>query len=127
MHTGRMVVAVVALCTLFVSNAGASPGDRDSARPLAEMTLGASRVDWQPAGDYESIVLTVAGPESLWFRREFAAGQPVHLSLLDQEVRLPEGSYTYELRLVLRQTEKPTQRPLLQAGSFSIRGGELVT
>lgn len=132
MHTRRMVVAGVALCTLFTSTwmlPGAAAASEGARAPglLAEMALSPSRVDWQPAGDYEQIVLTVAGPEGLWVRREFAAGQPVHLSLLDQEVRLPEGPYTYELRLVPRQTGKLTQRPLLEAGSFSIRGGEFVT
>jgi hypothetical protein len=74
MHSRRMVVTGAALCALFVSiwmppKAAASEGAREPARPLAEMTLSASRIDWQPAADSEHLTLTVAGPEGLWLRR----------------------------------------------------------
>src|SRR5688572_28686455 len=101
MHTRRMVVAITALCALFVSvwmlpEAAASEGPREPARPLAEMTLSASRIDWQPAADSEHLILTVAGPEGLWLRRDFEAGQPASLSLSDPEwEHLPDGTYTW--------------------------------
>lgn len=124
MHTRRVVVAGVALYALFVSggipNATASEGAREPARPLAEMTLGASRVDWQPAGDFASLVLTVTGPEGVWIRKEVKAGQHPSLSL--DEHRLPDGAYVYELRFLTREWSVP-ERPLLQAGSFTVQDG----
>ncbi len=128
MHTRRMVVAVVALCALFVSflllpEVAASEGAREPARPLAEMSLGASRVDWQPAGDYKHLTLTVAGPEGVWLRREFTAGQSASLDLLDQNgQQLPDGNYVYELRFAPAKAGSP-KRPILQAGSFAVRDG----
>lgn len=125
MHTRRMVVAVVALCTLFVSSAGASPGDRSPARPLAEMTIGASRVDWQTVGDDEQLALTVAGPGGLWLRKEFVAGQSPSLSLDQNGKQLPEGTYVYELRRLT--PEGDSARPILQVGSFTVRNGGFAT
>jgi hypothetical protein len=128
MHTRRVVVAGVALCALFmsveISNAAASEGARELARPLAEMTLGASRVDWQPAGDFASLVLTVTGPDGAWIRKELKAGQPPSLSI--DEHQFPDGTYVYELRF-LKGDWKVPERPLLQAGSFAVRDGSFVS
>jgi hypothetical protein len=122
MHTRRMVVARWVLCALFASVAAVSAGDHDPARPLAEMVLGASRVDWRAAGNDGALALTVAGPGELWLRKEFAAGQPPSLSLFDKEGQpLPEGVYVYEIRLLAREGD--AERPILQTGSFAIRGG----
>jgi hypothetical protein len=92
------------------------------------MAVGASQVDWQPAGDYEHLTLTVAGPAGIWIRSEFAAGQPATLSLVDQNGhQLPDGTYTYELRLVSRKEGNLPERSLLQAGALSVRDGSFVS
>jgi hypothetical protein len=122
MHTRRNVVAIVALCSLLMTawllpEAAASEKAREPVRPLAEMAIGASRIDWQPAGDTGRLVLTVAGPKGLWLRKEFEAGQPAFLSLSDRE-RFPDGAYTYELRQISGQ---------VQSGHFSIQNGSFVT
>jgi hypothetical protein len=131
MHTRRVVVAVVALCVLFVSvwmlpDAAASEGAREPARPLAEMTLSASRIDWLPVGGSERLVLTVAGPEGLWLRREFEAGQPASLSLSGPEwEHLPDGTYTWELRVISPSGKQP-QRSLVESGHFFVKDGGFV-
>jgi len=131
MHTRRVVVSVVALCALFVSvwmlpEAAASEGTREPARPSAEMALSASRIDWQPAADSEHLTLTVAGPEGLWLRRDFEAGQPASLSLADPAwEHLPDGSYTWELRAT-PPPGKQLQRPLVESGHFFVKDGTFV-
>lgn len=91
MHTRRSVVVAVALC--------ASEEAREPAKPLAKVAISASRVDWQPAGDDERLVLTVAGPGGLYVQREFGAGETPSFSALDaKDGRLPDGVYAYELR-----------------------------
>jgi len=88
------------------------------------MSVAASQVDWQTAGDYEHITLTVAGPEGVWLRREFKAGQSASLSLVDQDGhQLPDGAYIYELRFVSSNAGNSPRRPILQAGSFAVRNG----
>jgi hypothetical protein len=131
MHIRRMVVFVVGLCALFVSvwmlpDAVASEEPRERASPLAEMTLGASRIDWLPAGGSERLVLTVAGPEGLWLRKEFPAGQPASLSLSDPEwEHLPDGTYTWELRAI-PPPGKLLQKPLVESGHFFVKDGSFV-
>jgi hypothetical protein len=128
MQARKPIVALVSLCALvsaaWLLPAVAVSGEaRESARPLAEMSMGASRIDWQTAGDYGRLVLTVAGPEGLWLRKEIAAGQPISLSLVQEDgLQFPDGSYTYELWPVSSR-----ETPLVQSGHFSIRNGSFVT
>ena len=137
MHTRRMAVAAVALCTLFVSvlllpEVAASEGAREPAKPLAEIAVGASRVDWQPAGDFARLALTVAGPEGLYIRREFGAGEAPSFSSNDvQGGRLPDGTYAFELRAVPRRDPKLRESlpegPLVQWGHLWVQEGSFVT
>jgi hypothetical protein len=126
-----MVVSGVALCALFVSlwklpEATAAEGAREPARPPAEMTLGASRIDWQPAADVQRLTLTVTGPEGLWITRDFEAGQPPSLTLSDLDgERLSDGSYTWELRVVSPLGKLP-QRTLVESGHFFVKNGSFV-
>lgn len=103
------------------------------ASQVASLTASPTRLDWLPLVDYGHLVLTVAGPDSLTLQQEFQAGQSPSLSLFDSEGnRLPDGSYTWELRVIPQRRaggrEKSTgpgnlPRPLVQSGHFSIRNG----
>ena len=128
MHTRKAVVAGVALSALLtidgvISKAVAAEGTREPALPLAEMTLGANRIDWQPTGDSTSLILTVTGPAGTWIRKEVKEDQHPSLSL--DEHQLPDGAYVYELRFLTREWSVP-ERPLLQTGSFTIQNGSFV-
>lgn len=106
----------------------AAPGVAEQGLPtdnrIAEMVVGATRIDWLPVGDSERLTLTLAGPEGLWIRRDIAAGQPAYLSLFDEDgQKLPDGTYTYELRPIRAGRE----RPLAQSGHFSIKDGSFVS
>jgi len=100
MHTRSKVVAVVTLCSLFMSVSLFAEGP---AKPLAEVAISASRVDWQPAGGHERLVLTVAGPDGLYLQREFGAGEAPFLSA--PESALADGVYAYELRADGREAQ----------------------
>ncbi len=93
----KVVVAVVALCSLFTSVS------LFAKQPLADMAISASRVDWQPAGEHERLVLTVAGPDGLYFERVFGAGEAPFLSA--PENALADGVYSYELRVQGREAQ----------------------
>ena len=123
MHVRKSFVMVVALCSLFhVGSSAASEEARGPGNLHAEMALGADRIDWQPIGDYDEVLLTIAGPEEFRLSKEFPDGQPTSLSLFDQDgKRLPDGTYLYELRLMGRKSGPLSEQPLLQAGSFVVR------
>jgi hypothetical protein len=133
----RTVVAGVVLGVLFMSlwmlpDAAASEGAREPAKALAEMSLSASRADWQPTIDDERLVLTVAGPEDFYIRREFGAGETPSFSSLDvQGGRLPDGIYAYELRRIPRSNsdlrERSPEGPLVQSGHLWVQEGSFVT
>jgi endosialidase-like protein len=90
---------------------------------LARLNISASELDWFPLGDYESLVLTIAGPKDLYFHKEFQPGESASLGLFDATGKpLPDGDYTYEVRL----TSPAGERPRLQAGSFVVREGSFV-
>ncbi|HEX5719810.1 MAG TPA: hypothetical protein VF179_26890 [Thermoanaerobaculia bacterium] len=93
------------------------------------MALGADRVDWQPAGEYEQVVLTIAGPEGLWLRKEFGAGHVPSLGLFDSSGEpLPDGTYTYELWVTpRRKAEDGSGMPLRHSGYLAVKGGSFVT
>ena len=127
MQARKTVVAFVVFCALFVSvwrlpGAAASQEAREPAKPQIEKTLSTSRVDWQPAGDAESLVLTVAGPGDLFLQEEFPAGKTPFLSLSKRDGSpLPDGGYTYEIR-----TGRPSARPILDSGYLAIKDGRFV-
>lgn len=95
---------------------------KKSPSPLAEMSVSPTRIDWAPAVEAQRWVLTLTGPDEFFLRREHKAGKALFLSIFDSEGdRLPDGSYTWELKAA----SKPTS-PRRQSGSFSIRDGSFV-
>jgi hypothetical protein len=82
------------------------------------MSVAATRVDWAPQADYKHLVLTVAGPEGFYVRRELPAGEAPSFSALDSpDGRLPDGVYAYELR---------SEGSAVQSGYLWIQGGSFV-
>lgn len=99
---------------------------KKSPGPLVEMSLSPSRIDWHsadPAVKVQRWVLTLAGPDEIFLRREFKAGKAPFLSVFDSEGdRLPDGSYTWELKA----TSQGSADPRRESGSFSIQDGSFV-
>jgi hypothetical protein len=129
-----------------------APVDSQAQMVIANQEVAPTRIDWLPQVEYEELVLSIVGPADLYIRKEFGLGQMPYLSIADSSgERLPDGSYTYELRVIpgqgreaqdgtsaretgnnsatpkLRAAGSPAGRPLLQEGSFSIRDGVFVS
>lgn len=120
---GWLALVLVIACPLALWGA-----DRETPEPkipLARVEVQAARIDWLPRGEYESLLLTVAGPEDLlYIRREFSAVEAPSFSSLDVPGgRLPDGVYAYELRAISRLPEQP----LVQSGHLWVQGGSFVT
>lgn len=129
-----MIAFLVALLVPTYLRAGASSPPAD---PIATLTASPVSLDWTPLADHERLVLTVAGPDGLLLRQELEPGKAPSLGLLDSTgTRLPDGSYSWELRVIPRRQvgmrEKRTgpgqspDRPLVQSGHFSIQNGSFV-
>lgn len=112
-----------------------------------------SGVRWDVAAPHSAVTLTVVGPDGQVFVKEFQQGSSPEFQLTDAKgERLPDGQYTYELRVspvlsagvkealvaarakgnaddVQREMRKrgtlPSQ-PLVQSGSFAILNGSAI-
>ena len=76
----------------------------------ADVTVSASAVQWQTAGSFERLALTVGGPDGYSLQKEFAAGAAPVLRLQDLGAKLADGAYTWELRVVPRISAETRQK-----------------
>jgi hypothetical protein len=87
--------ALVFIC-LQVSVSGQTIEDRTR---IATMTGGGLNVRWDVSAAHSELTLTVSAPDGQVIRKEFQ-GSVAELSLINSKgERLPDGQYTYELRL----------------------------
>lgn len=114
------------ILTLSLTLPGAAAELHGAQMGGARLEAGPTRIDWLPQADYEQWVLTVAGPGDLYIRREFKGGKAPFLSLFDAKGdRLPDGTYTWELRGIPKAGALPREE-LLQSGHFFVREGSFV-
>ncbi len=117
---------VLVLLTLLaaVPILAAEEPTRVAANPLAAMHTTPDSVSWEAEAGLGDLELAVAGPDGAVVRRQFAAGEAPTLDLYDARgERLPDGMYTYELRVT---RELGPGRSLLFSGSLAIRDGSFV-
>jgi len=118
---------------------------------LANVTAGGSSVRWDVAVSNSGGTLTISAPDGRVFQKEFKAGASPEFTITDKQAdRLPDGTYTYELRLAPalspgiqetlkagrgkdddpeaeRAARKRAALPaLVQSGSFSILNGSVI-
>ncbi|HEV7684336.1 MAG TPA: tail fiber domain-containing protein [Pyrinomonadaceae bacterium] len=138
-----LVVACVQICV----NAQTT----DDKIRIATIASSGSSVRWEVAAPHESVTMIVSAPDGRVFRKEFKGGAMPEFSLADnQGERLPDGQYTYELRLApvlsavaketlakergrdddaedVRSARKRTMPAgLVQSGGFSILNGAAI-
>lgn len=120
MRKAQKMIWMMALGTCLLS----VPLTAEEPRTAARLNVAATRLDWQPAADYESLALTVTGPQDLFIQREFKAGQVPFLGLFDSSGNpLPDGNYVYELRGA-RSGEREV---VVESGYFSVQQGSFAT
>ena len=144
-----MFCMVLVTTCLQVSVSGQSMEDKNK---LAAINANGSSVRWDVTAPSASVTLTVAAPDGRVFSKVFKGGSSPHFSIADdQGERLPDGQYTYELRLTpvsspartdamsngrgkndepeavraARKSAAPSQ-PLVESGSFAIVNGAVI-
>lgn len=101
------LAAAVACGALLVAPASAESGS------VAKVHIAKSAIKWEPAVEFDRLVLSVSGP-GVDLRREFGAGEAPYLeSTSKQHGRLPDGAYSYEL--VVQPAMSPGMREKLAA------------
>jgi hypothetical protein len=121
-----------------------------SPEPVGRMTANAAGLSFQVGSDNESVTLTISGPNDFHYTHEFASTRSISLRLRDISATLPDGSYTYEMRLAPRvpdsvraqiaaaresgdeaalnhiRAEAGLREMPSQSGSFTIMNGSLI-
>ncbi|HEX3577838.1 MAG TPA: hypothetical protein VHY33_04670, partial [Thermoanaerobaculia bacterium] len=69
------------------------------------MTANAAGLSIQIGSDNESVTLTISGPNDFRYSHQFASARSISLKLRDIGATLPDGSYTYEMRLAPRVSD----------------------
>src|SRR5689334_23732824 len=140
------IVFVLAACNALVL--GQASEDK-----LANINSLGSGVRFDVGAPHASVTLTVIGPEGVAFTKEFKSGDTPEFKLITEKgERLPDGQYTWELRLtpnisaetkqalkearekdnageVQRELRKRGALPstsLVQSGSFLVTGGSVI-
>jgi hypothetical protein len=146
-----LIAGLVFACLPAVALGQPASDDRTE-RKLATITASGSNVRWTLAAADSAATLTVAAPDGRVFRREFKRGASPEFTIVDRERNaLPDGQYTYELRLTpvvtaaarkallaargrdtdaeaVRAARKPAvpAQPVVESGSFAIVKGAVV-
>lgn len=118
---------------------------------LANVYGGGSSVRWDPVVSNSGASLTISAPDGRVFHREYRGGTSFEITLSDKQLEgLPDGTYSYELRLrpvlsaatreALKAARGQDDDPeaeragrkrlvlpaLVQSGSFSILNGSII-
>src|SRR6266550_9040489 len=134
---------------LHVSASGQTAEDKNK---LAAINGNGSSVRWDVSAPNAGLTLIVSAPDGRVFSKNFKTGSSPTFSIADaQGERLPDGQYTYELRLTpvsssarkdvtsngrgkddepeavraVRKSDAASQ-PLVESGNFSIVNGAVI-
>jgi hypothetical protein len=136
----RLYAVLCAVVGVICLHATAHAQSAEDKNKLAALAANGASVRWEVSAPFNALTLTVSAPTGQVFRREFRAGDAPFFALFDsQGKRLPDGQYTYELRLTpnvkaarVRNDEAAPDadaraplavQSLVQSGSFSILKG----
>jgi hypothetical protein len=152
MKTRKYFLTLFSLIFLTCSHAVLAQSSDDKNR-LAGLNSSGQNVRFEVSGPYSSATLTISTPDGQVLRKGFNGGAAPEISLTDKKgERLPDGVYTYELRVDpifglgvkealkaarAKGNEEEVQRdmrkrgvlptaPTVQSGSFSVINGSIV-
>jgi hypothetical protein len=91
-----LCMALIAAC-FHATALGQSAGDKNK---VANMTANGLSIRWEVAAPNAGLLLTVSAADGQVFRKEFRDGSAEFKLTDDKGERLPDGQYTYELRVV---------------------------
>ena len=144
-------LGIAVVLFLFAGLQATAFGQTSDDSKLASVSGAGSIIRWDVVAQNAGGTLTITTPDNRSFRRNFRAGTSPEISLTEKQLEgLPDGVYTYEVRLnpVLTATQKETlarargndddpeaeragrKRPvvpaMVQSGSFAILNGSII-
>ena len=101
-HVRSRVLLSLSMLLLIVPITAFAAAD---GQPVGRMTANAAGLSFQIGSDNESVTLTISGPNNFQYSHQFASARSISLRLRDVGATLPDGSYTYEMRLAPRVSD----------------------
>jgi hypothetical protein len=102
MHVRSRVLLSLSLFLIIVPMTAFAAAD---GQPVGRMTANAAGLSFQIGSDNESVTLTISGPNNFQYSHQFASARSISLRLRDIGATMPDGSYTYEMRLAPRVSD----------------------
>ncbi len=134
------ILSVFIVCFAVGTTTAAEEAENNpGADPVADVTVGAHGITFQPKVGYAQLVLTVSTPNGTVIKKIFKSGVTPSFELTGNE---GDGSFTYELRVVPRLNKKTridgetagleiarttSGEPMVQSGYFTAHKGRFVT
>ena len=109
--TRHKYLGIAVVLFLFAGLQATALGQTADDSKLATVNGGGSIIRWDVVAQNAGGTLTITTPDNRSFRRSFRAGGSPEISLSDRQLEgLPDGVYSYELRLtpVLTPGQKET-------------------
>src|SRR3954449_13554821 len=146
-HVRSRVVLSLSAALLILSSVTAFAASENRHETVGHMTANAAGLSWQIGADNDRIMLTITGPNDFVYTHEFATARNISVKMRDLGANLPDGSYTYEMRIIPRISQTVRQQlaaareanddaaaeqimaanglkdPLVQSGSITIANG----
>ncbi|MCP5102837.1 MAG: tail fiber domain-containing protein [bacterium] len=138
-----IVVIFFVLCFTGTAAAATESNSEPVDRPVADVAVAANGIGWSPKVEFAKLVLNVSMPDGSVLSKTFEAGSTPYLEPSDDKGNyLPDGSYTYELRVIPftdkkvrpsgqavtpANAENVPKKALTQTGYFMVRAGKFVT
>jgi len=143
----KSVLLVLVTALTLVCLQATAAGQNANESKLANMVAGASSIRLDVTVANSGSTLTISAPDGRTFRKEYKAGAAPEFSIIDKAgERMPDGVYTYELRLnsaaMERQratrgrddeseSERTSRKRMIvpssvQSGSFTIMNGSVI-
>jgi hypothetical protein len=94
------IFTALVLACLATAALGQMASQEAKETKLANISSQGMGVRWDMSATYSTLTMTVSAPDGRVFQKEFRAGVSPEFALTDKQgERLPDGQYTYELRL----------------------------
>lgn len=136
------VISLISIFVILLTGAVVPAKDtQGNNRPVADVTMSSSGINFVPRVSYGRLTLTVSLPDGTLFQKSFDSGVAPYLGLAEVcKNQMIDGHYTYELRVSpdaggkVRDeaansqinAEIKSQVALTQTGYFLARGGAIV-
>ncbi len=132
---GKLFTILAAFLVITLAGFGLSAAE-STEEQVANVTVGSSGIYFVPNVSYQSLIISVSGPDGFVARKTVTGSNPYFGLSEFNGGNCPDGKYSYEMRVIpfagskKLRTQKaavePIQRARVQAGHFTVQAGSIL-